>query len=245
MKKNLIILFVLVLAALAFIFIPQMDSTPAQPADDIATPLSATEMPAQPTQADSSPSVVDSLLWTEHRNERFGFGIAVPCWWEVTPMPAEGFIASMTLRSYDEAFFLANSEKGVWFGGVAPEGAVSIDITAATNIDANLSLTKAYLQLIDTNTYTINNVVERSVGSNPFTIFVLQNLINPTEAGNIVYATRLAPNAMLVFSTTPAQAIQSIDVQAILSSYAAVAEEPITFPRIQPSKPLMNKSCEL
>src|SRR5688572_5311161 len=246
MKRDLIILFVLVLAALVFVFFPQTESTtPASPSDNPATPLIPTNLPVQPTQAGSSPSLISNSLWQEQRNERFGFGIAVPCWWEVTPMPAQGVLSSMTIRSYDEAFFLANSEKGTWLGGIAPEGAISMDITAATGIDPNLTMSQAYLQLIDTNIYMVSNVIERSVGNNLFTIFVLNNMMNPSEPASLVYVTGLAPDAILIFSTTPTQAIHSSDAQAILSSYAGAKDEPVIFPKIQPSKQLINKACEL
>lgn len=245
MKKNLTILFVLIIIVLMLILIPQLETSPQTSSDHSTALLTPTGLPAQPTQADSAPSIIPPLLWQEQRDERFGFGIAVPCWWEVTPMPLEGFIASMTIRSYDEAFFLANSAKGVWLGGVAPEGAISMDITAATGIDPTLTTTEAYLQLVDANIYTVNNVIEKSVGNNAFTIIILKNKLNTTEPDSLVYITGLAPNAILIFSTTPTQAIHSSDAQAILSSYAGTQDEPITFPKIPPSRPLINKACEL
>lgn len=241
MKKNLSILILFIVLAIILIWIPNLSDS----SDSSNTPLTTTGLPVQPTSADSSASIVDSLFWIEQRNERFGFGIATPCWWEVTPMPAEGVISSMTVRNFDEAFFLANSDKGAWLGGIPPKDVVSIDITVATDIDLTQTLAKSFLQLVDTNTYSINNAIDRTIGNNTFTIVVLENVNNPSEPNSVIYLTSLEPNALVIFSATPPQAIQSNDVQAILSSFAASADELVKFPQVAPEEPLINKPCDL
>ena len=48
--------------------------------------------------------------WIEYRDARYGYGVAIPCHWIVVPTPLEGEFATLTLRSYDEAFRAANSK---------------------------------------------------------------------------------------------------------------------------------------
>ncbi|MDL1941807.1 hypothetical protein FBQ99_05610 [Chloroflexi bacterium CFX2] len=212
------------------------------PTPSTAAPLPSTDEAAPPTQAESNPS---ALLWKEVRNERYGFGIAVPCWWEVTPMPAEGVIASMTIRSYDEAFFAANSERGEWIGGVPPQGAVSMDITAATGMDPSLTVTDSYAQLIDGTSYSIIHSQERALGKNRFTVITLKSFINENAPPSIVYISSLSPDTILIFSVIPVDALYSDDVQAILSSYAAANSDPVTMPKIPPGPALIEKSCPI
>lgn len=209
-------------------------------------PVPAAEPTPQPTLAQPAPqeeAVSGAVLWREVRNERFGFGIAVPCWWEITPMPADGVISSMTIRSFDEAFFAANSEKGVWLGGVPPQGAVSMDITAATGMDPSVNITDSYAQLVDGTLYSIIHSQERTIGENLFTVITLQNLINENEAPSVVHVSGLSPDTILIFSVYPVDAIRNSDVQAILASYAGTSAEAINLPKIPPQPALTNKAC--
>jgi hypothetical protein len=72
--------------------------------------------------------------WIKLRDARYGYGLAVPCYWTVYPTPPQGNYAAMSMRSYDDAYFMAHSEKGGWIGGKRPEGAVSMDMVVIEGI---------------------------------------------------------------------------------------------------------------
>lgn len=240
MKKTNLLLFILI-ASLSAACTPQILSTPTQIPTHEQTPLPAPATDSAPT-AESNTQALSSA-WKEIRDPRFGFGLAVPCWWIVNPMPVEGYIASMGIRSYDDAFFAANSEKGFWKNSVVPQGAVSMDITAATGIDPSLSMVEAYMQFVDTTSSAFVSSEERQVGNHIMTLITLQNLLNPAEPNTTGYVVGLAPDAILIFNTYPANAINSSDVQAILTSFAGVQDEPVTLPTVQPSPALTDPSC--
>jgi hypothetical protein len=211
---------------------PQADATP---------PASSTT--ALPTQSNPIFNPDPAWLWTEVRDERFGFGIAMPCWWQIAPMPAEGVIATMTIRNYDEPFFLANSDSGTWKGGRPPQGVMSMDITAATGIDPTLSIVDAYLQLVDTATYAVLTTQEKNIGGRTYTVVALKNQINPSEPASVVYLKGLTPDSILIFRAFPTEAIFSADAQAIFSSFAGVPDEEVVFPDFIPSPALINVAC--
>lgn len=207
-----------------------------------APPL-LTEAPATLPQTDSE-AEASSHAWKEIRDLRFGIGLAVPCSWIVTPMPPEGFISSMGLRNYDDAFLAANSEKGTWKNGIAPQGVVAMDITAVTGIDPNLTMVESYMQFVDTTTSAFVSSEEKQIGNHVMTLITLQNLLNPSEPNTTVYLAGLAPDAILIFNTSPAEAINSSDIQAILSSFAGVQDEPVTMPTVEPSSALTDSTCQ-
>lgn len=210
----------------------------------IATPLT-TGGTALPTQSESIFINSPTILWTELRDERFGFGIAVPCWWQVTSMPAEGIIATMTVRNYDEQFFLAHSEKGAWKGGRPPQGVMSMDITAATGIDPSLSMLDAYLQYVDTSTYAVLSTQEKIINDKVYSVVAMKNQINPNEPASVVYLKGLTPDSILIFRAFPTEAIFSADALSILGSFASVPDETIVLPNVMPSPALIGAACAI
>ena len=82
--------------------------------------------------------------WVEYRDPRYGIGLAYPCWWVMYPIPAEGSGAALSLRSFDEDYFRANSVKGQWKDGVAPEGVYAADFLVFEGIDPAASNADAY-----------------------------------------------------------------------------------------------------
>ncbi|MBL8051105.1 MAG: hypothetical protein JNM46_07775 [Anaerolineales bacterium] len=226
----LILIFVLLIACA-----PQTESANATPLASGATAL--------PTQSESIFSPSATLLWTEVRDERFGFGFAMPCWWQFTEMPAEGILSTMTIRNYDDNFFIRNSEEGVWKGGRPPQGVMSMDITVATGIDPTLSMVDAYLTLVDTATYSVLSTQEKNISDRVYTVVALKNQINPSEQASVVYLKGLTPDSILIFSTYPTEAIFSNDAQVIFGSFASVQDEAVILPEVLPAPALINLAC--
>jgi hypothetical protein len=210
------------------------------PADATPPASSAT---ALPTQSESIFQPSPSILWTEIRDERFGFGFAMPCWWQFTEMPAEGILSTMTIRNYDDNFFIRNSENGVWKGGRPPQGVMSMDITVATGIDPTLSMVDAYLTLVDTETYSVLSTQERNISDRVYTVVALKSQINPSEQASIVYLKGLTPDSILIFSTYPTEAIFSSDAQLIFGSFASVEDEAVILPDVIPAPAVINMAC--
>lgn len=231
-------LYKIFLLALIFLTACSPQATPTASPPDVSETDSATEQ-------NSSRDPSTAWLWKEIRDERFGFGLAVPCWWEVTDMPADGIIASMTVRNYDEAFFTKYSDKGSWIGGNPPQGVISMDITAVTGIDPTLSLEEAYLTSVDSSTYTVTSSQEKDINGRIYTVIALKNQKNQSEPTSIVYIKGLAPDTILIFSTTPNEAMFSNDAQAIFSSFSSVPDEEIVIPQLLPSNALINVACPL
>lgn len=211
-------------------------------ADITATPLSSGET-ALPPQPESSFQPSPTILWKEVRHERFGFGVAVPCWWEVTEMPVEGILSTMTIRNYNNPFLATYSENGVWKGGKPPQGAMSMDITVATGIDPALSMLDAYLTLVDTSTYSVLDTQEKNISDRVYTVVVLKNQVNPSEPSIVAYLKGSSPDSILIFSTSPTEAIFSTDAQLIFGSFANAQDEAIILPEVLPAPAIINMAC--
>lgn len=119
----------------------------------------STEAEAQPTATEAPPHP----SWVELRDAAFGHGISLPSWWTVIPTPGQGVIATMTIQSYDEAFFNANSARGVWVGGHYPEGAFKMDWIGVTQMDPALTTQAALEPLLQNDTQEIVSAEEVQV----------------------------------------------------------------------------------
>ncbi|MBN8581652.1 MAG: hypothetical protein J0L96_13350 [Anaerolineae bacterium] len=183
-----------------------------------------------------------SVFWLELRETRFGFGLVIPCWWQVDGMPAEGNVSTMTLSNFDDAFFKEYSKDGDWIGGVPPQGVMSMTITAAV-ADPSLSDADAYLSYVDPATTEVVASQSQNFGTNAYTVLTLKNKQNPNLAALSVYVTRLAPDTILVFNSYPPETIVSSDFAAILSSYARTESIPVTFPSYAPQPALGDLIC--
>jgi len=225
MKKKILTLLV------AMMFL--VSCAPAEP--------EATPMPATPT----SNSMDTTALWMELREEQFGLGIAIPCWWKVEPMKEKGDASSMLLRNFDDAFFAEHSTGGDWVGGIAPNETIAMNITVSTELDAGLAITEAFSTIMDSSRFVISNTQDKKLGHTNYTIITLGNNTGDNRPGSIVFATMPEPGTLVIFNTTPVAAILSNDAQAILISFAGSPDEAILIPEIAPAPPLIDGSCPL
>jgi hypothetical protein len=216
--------------------------TPA-PATDAPTPtalitptpsLAATETPALQPDAASQ--------WREVRDPGTGFGFALPCWWVAYMPPEEGlnYGYAITVASYDEAYFMANSVKGQWLGGQPPQGAYKIDFVVNKQIDAALSDEQAVRQALTSDQNNVDLVQTRAVGRHSALLAVQSNVNNPSSTGT-VYAFRLAPTSLLMVNPSQASDFTDPLVQAILNSLALTQEETVALPAIDPGPALIAK----
>lgn len=185
-----------------------------------------------------TPKPVETSLWREVRDPGTGFGFALPCWW-VTYMPsADALTYAITVASYDENYFRANSVKGQWLGGKPPNGAYKLDFFVDTQIDANLSDEAAVRQELTSDLDAVDLVQERPVGNHSALLAVQSNRDNPTATGT-VYAFRLSPTSMLMVSAISDSDLTDPIIQAILYSLALSPEEPVQLPTIDPGPALI------
>ena len=210
------------------------------------TEISVAPVPEEPqlipTQAEPVPQpelpVVSS--WKPIRDVRYGFGLAVPCWWLVSPIPADGYGGVMTIKNYDEAYFNANSNKGYWDW---PNGTLKLDMIVMEGIDPANSDIDGYLQFSDPTMERLDTVESQQFGSRFVTVASLANVDNPNSPITKVYFFRLAPDKLLMINPTPQTITDTPDFQAILTSIVLASEEQIALPLITPAPALIDSSC--
>ncbi|MBE0672040.1 MAG: hypothetical protein IH588_15775 [Anaerolineales bacterium] len=239
MKKtnlSLFILTILLLAACASqaspvtIPIPTQEQTPLPPPTVASIPTTESNVQQTPPSA-----------WKEIRDPRFGFGLAVPCWWIVTPIPAEGTGGVMTTKNYDDAYFTANSNKGFWDW---PNGTLKIDIVVFENINPSLSDADAYMAMVDTSMEELVSAEIQETGAHTASILTLRNLVNQNDPPIRVFLYRLAPEKLILINPIPQAIIDTPDFQAILSSIVLSPQETVAIPAFAPAAtPLINQSC--
>ena len=193
--------------------------------------VSPTEMP------------VSNSEWVTYRDLRYGVGLAYPCWWAFTPMPAEGYGGAMTLRSFDEVYFRAHSTKGNWNGSVPPEGVFAIDVGVFEGFDPAMSITDAWATVTDPTMSIIASSEERTIGQNQATVIQMQNVVNRDDPLFTMYLFRLAPDKILMFSPLFQDRLDSKDVQGILTSLSLNPDQPIIVPAFAPHEPLIAAAC--
>jgi hypothetical protein len=205
--------------------------TPTQ--EETQTPT-VTQTPSEtPTGQTSATS-----LWREIRDPDTGFGFALPCWW-VTYLPsgdAEAY--AITVASYDESFFMANSVKGQWLGGERPQGAYKLDFFVSKQIDANLTDEEAVRQVLTSDINNVDLVQERTIGKHTGLLAVQSHVDNPSSTGT-VYAFRLAPTVLMMVSAIKSSDLTDPLIKAILNSLALSQEEVVQLPTIDPGPALI------
>jgi hypothetical protein len=182
-----------------------------------------------------------SNAWTQYRDPRYGIGVAYPCWWVMYPMPSEGNGATLSLRSFDEAFFRTNSVKGQWKDGITPEGVFTADFVVFEGVDPAKSNAEAYP--IDPSMTSIASSEDKLVGQNQATVIQLKDLVNGDAPLFTVILFRLAPDRLLGFVTQQQESLDSADLQGILSSLSLSLAQPITIPTDTPHPPLIPAAC--
>lgn len=208
-----------------------------------ATPAAPETPTAAPTQV--SGVVVDdlTLLWKEIRDEQTGYGLAVPCWWQVKSIPVEteGNISSIAIRNYDDNFFKTYSENGEWIGGTPPQGVVVMSVTAAkTSPDFNAE--ESYLQYTRPGSVEVIASQDRKIGEVTYTLVTLESVTDPSLPALTVFINRFSPEVVLIVNAYPPEAIISSDFQWILSSLV-VEGQTISLPSVLPEEALISVAC--
>lgn len=204
----------------------------------------ATATPAPPTQASPTPippEATPTLLsgdpsWALVQDPASGVGFAVPCWWRVTLPAAEGAVRTISVDNYDQAFFEANSERGVWKGGQAPEGVISFDLTLATLEDESASDEAAARRWLESDIQAVESLQPATLGRYPALQVQLRSTVN--NEVSTVYAVRAAPRLLALFAITPQSSFSSADIQLILASLSLDDSQQVLLPTIPADPPL-------
>jgi hypothetical protein len=199
-----------------------------------------TPLPVLASNVEVSPTAKASRLWKEVRDPRFGFGLAMPCWWLVNPMPAGGLGGVMTVKNYDEAYFDAHSTKGFWDW---PNGALKIDIFITEGVDPAKSDVDAYMALTDSTATGLVSTNVLQTGTHTAAELVLSNLVNRNDPDTRIFLYRIAPDKLLGVAPTPQSIIDTSDFQALLASIVLNPSEPITLPALAPAPALIDAAC--
>ena len=238
MKKTNLLLFILIASLLAAC-IPQTFPTPTQIPTQQQTPLPSPTTDSVPTAESNSQASLTA--WKEVRDPRYGFGLAVPCWWIISPIPSEGTGGVLGLTNYDEAYFMANSQKGYWDW---PNGALKIDVVVFENVNPSLPDAEAYRELTDPETEGLVSVASQQTGAHTATVITLQNLVNQNDPPIRVFIYRLAPEKLIMINPIPQSIIDTSDFQSLLASIVLTPNEQIVMPSAPPtSAPLIEASC--
>lgn len=229
-KINILVLFVLLLSACTPVTQQTETAVEPQPTEEpIPTPTEeAAPLPEQPV----------STSWRAIRDMRFGFGLAIPCWWLTNPTDTDG--ALYTVKNYDDAYFNAHSQKGYWEW---PNGTLKLDLVVLDGADPAKSVADAYIQLADPSMTGLVSAEIRQYGSHEGTVAVIANLDNPNSPDVTVFLFRLAPDKLLMVNPIPQTIIDSPDFQALLSSIVLSQDEEIILPIITPAPALIDSSC--
>lgn len=216
-----------------------------------APSVTQTEMPAPvlteeqlpvPSQTEPAPQpeLPVTTAWKAVRDARYGFGLAVPCWWLVSPIPEGGFGGVMTITNYDEAYFMANSNKGYWDW---PNGALKLDVVVMEGIDPVKSAADAYMQFVDPTMTGLVSAESQLIGQNTITVVTLANLVNTSDPHTMVFIHRLAPDKLFMVVPIPQTIIETPDFQALLASIVLTPDEQVALPSIIPAPALIDAPC--
>ncbi len=198
----------------------------------------ATQPTTPPADAGAAPTGVS--CWIAYRDERYGYGLALPCHWLRFPPPLEGNFATLTVRSYDDAFRSQNSVKGEWKDGRWPDGAMKLDVTVVEGLPADQSLSEFLSELLLGNELTtVEAVEETTIGSYPAISAVTDRSDNLSDR-HTTLAVRLAPDKALLMSVLPETAWASGDIQGIVNSIALSATEEVVVPSWPPAPPFID-----
>lgn len=196
-------------------------------------------IPSQ-TEPVPQPELPDATSWKAVRDERYGFGLAVPCWWLVSPIPEGGFGGVMTITNYDEAYFMANSNKGYWDW---PNGTLKLDIVVMEGADPAKSDAEAYMGFVDPTMTGLVSSETQQISGRTVTVVTLANLVNTSDPHTRLFIHRLAPDKLLLVAPIPQTIIETPDFQAILASIVLSPDEHVALPIIVPAPALINASC--
>lgn len=206
-----------------------------------------TEQPPLPTTTET-PDVVPSQedvpatsSWRAVRDPRYGFGLAVPCWWLVRPIPVDSMGGGVfTISNYDEAYFLQHSSKGFWDW---PNGSLKIEIVVMEGVDPANSNADAYMDFVDPSMTALVSADAVQIGEINVTVATLANLVNTNDPDIKIFIYRPSPAILFFVVPTPQAIIESPDFQALLNSMVLSTDEEIELPTITPAPALIDASC--
>ncbi len=178
-----------------------------------------------------------SNAWKDYRDPRYGYGLALPCFWQVNPTPTDGYSGVMTAHSWSDDFFNANSVRGNWINNVWPAGAISLQVWGEEQVDPVLSTPETITNYYSTSeTDKIVSLEDSSFGGNNATVVTLASILHPEEISKVI-AFRLAQDKILFFAFNPQTSLDLKDAQGILNSLVFSSEEVIVIPAFDPSTP--------
>jgi len=192
------------------------------------------------TESVPQPDLPISTAWKAVRDPGYGFGLALPCWFQVSPIPGQGYGGVMTITNYDEAYFLSHSTKGFWEW---PNGTLKMDVIIMESADPAKSDADAYMEFVDPTMTGLVSVESQQIGPHTVSVLTLSNLVNTADPDTRIFIFRPAPNRLLMVAPTPQEIIQTPDFQAILGSITLTSNEQIVLPTVAPAPPLIDGSC--
>jgi len=204
------------------------------------TPEMSVSLPTEEISPTIEEPVEDfSHLWVEYWNPVFNYGLALPAHWEVSTEQVGGF---MITKSYDQEYFEANSIKGWWIGGEAPEGVVKLDFVPFEGIVPEQSLATAISNILgaDPSMTVVLTAEEITIGDHD-AVRITTARPDDLEDTTSNIAFRLSPEVILLVAAYPDSAHNSSDVQTILSTLVLDKSTPIIKPTTAPHPPLTVK----
>lgn len=217
-----------------------MPTAPVATAPADATVIALTATPAETPE---SGTVVTGTAphpnWVEVWDEKYGYGVALPCWWVINPTPKEGTHGVMVVTSYDDAFAQKNTVRGVWVNDEFPPGAVKIDFAAWEGLAPDTLTADAIRQQLASDEQSVKNVEERAMNGQPVWVADVRDTRQPDQPF-FMYVYRLTPDTMLLVNVYPNRAIETTDVQGILNSLAPSKQDKINVPSFAPGQPIID-----
>jgi hypothetical protein len=198
----------------------------------VAQPVLATSTAAQPV---AEPHAAG---WVQYRDARYGYGLALPCYWVITPTPAEGSFAVMSARSFTDEFRAAHSERGVWTNDTWPAGAMKLDVLMVEDLDPALNLpdTVRHFYTLYAGGQEIRTIEDIPLGRGSAVRVTVSDGLQGEETLRIIYVL-LRPGTLLSLIFVPGAAFDSPDAQAILNSISLVKDQPVAYPSVEPAGP--------
>lgn len=224
----------------------QAEMSPALPVDvATASPTQVPTLESAPVLQETPVSQASSLFWKEYRDARFGYGLALPCFWSYYPTPPEGNFAAMTARNFSEEFYQAHSVRGEWVDGNWPEGTMALNVIAIEGIDPSLTMEEAiaYIYKNYSSEQTVNSIVPVRYGDHDGVLVTVTDGLADGGTHRLVYFP-LSPDTLLSVVFTPDSAWDYPDAQAILASLATAVDEPVELPTSAATMPDPSISCQ-
>lgn len=224
----------------------QGEMPPALPVDAAtASPAQAPTLEPAPVLQETPAAQSSASAWKEYRDARFGYGLALPCFWSYYPTPPAGNFAAMTARNYGEEFFQAHSVRGEWVDGNWPEGTMALSVIAIEGIDPSLTMEEAidYIYKNYSSEQTVESIEPVRYGDHNGVLVTVTDGLAGGGTHRLVYFP-LSPDTLLSMVFTPDSALEHPDAQAILASLAIAVDEPVELPTSAATMPDPSISCQ-